>query len=109
MQSLYTSSEILLLILKVVEVMDISFCLLINTLKTEQNPDKMLLGAEAIIFEEEVHDIFWNRTYLAIFLFLFLMHQTHENKDLFTNLSEQIAPKTKGNCLMIVSVVATKI
>lgn len=69
----------------------------------------MLLGVEAII-SEEVLDIFWNRRYLAIFLFFFfLMYQTHENKDLFRNLSEQIAPKTKGNCLMIATVVATKI
>lgn len=74
----------------------------------EQNPDEMLFGAEAIIFEG-VLDIFWNRRYLAIFLFLFLMYQTRESKDLFTNLSEQIAPKKKGNCLMIATVVATKI
>lgn len=68
----------------------------------------MLLGAEAIIFEE-VLDIFWNRGYLAVFLFLFLVYQTHKSKDLFTNLSEQIVPKTEGNCLMIATVVATKI
>lgn len=66
------------------------------------------LGAEPVIFEE-VLGIFWNRRYLAIFLFLFLIYQTHESKDLFTNPSEQIAPKTKGNCLMIATVVATKI
>lgn len=91
--------------------MDIAFCSLINTSKTvEKNADKMhmVLGAEPIIFEE-VLGIFWNRRYLGIFIFLFLMYQTHESKDLFTNLSEQIAPKTKGNCLMITIVVATKI
>lgn len=68
----------------------------------------MLLGAEAIIFEE-VLDIFWNSRYLAGFLFLFLMYQAHKSKDLFTNLSEQIAPKTESNCLMIATVVATEI
>lgn len=72
------------------------------------NKMPMALGAEPIIFEE-VLGIFWNRRYLAIFLFLFLMYLAHESKDLFTNRSEQKAPKTKGNCLMIATVVATKI
>lgn len=100
----------LLLILKVVEVMDISFCLLINTLKTVNKiQTKCCLGKKSLYLKKSLTSSGTEDILLFFFFLLFLMYQTHENKDLFRNLSEQIAPKTKGNCLMIATVVATKI